>query len=101
MRVEDVILRMVCVHRSKSVGVGCSCGNLMPVYRWLDKIGLRTEGFTVEPSAIRRCERKYTLKYFFAWLKDTHLVRGSIWMTTSITTLSLSHIGGTMVLSGR
>ena len=31
VRVEDVILRMVCVHRLKSAGVGHSCGNLMPV----------------------------------------------------------------------
>ena len=39
---------------SKSVSLGCSFGNLIPVGRWLASIGSMAVGCTVDPSHIIR-----------------------------------------------
>lgn len=58
VRMGNVSLLMVWAQRSKSEFVGCSFGNLIPVWQCLARVESMAAGLTVDPSHVSICERK-------------------------------------------
>ena len=85
-------------HRLKSLAVGASRGNRIVLCVVLFVV--RSVGWIVFPSQSVSWEMKYTLWNLRTLLKETHCEGGSMFMISSIKTLSRSLRGGTETSSG-